>query len=240
MVTGGGFESRYKRLQRFFKEFEGFRFECLSKFLTHIISIKDSKWQLTLDRTNWKWGKANINILMLSIVFGSISIPLMWKFLDKRGSSSLEEQIDLIETFIKLFGMGRILEILADREFVGKEWFTYLKNRGIHFSIRIKKNLLLESLKGKQIYSRELFKNVKPNQSRWIKTLKNIYEVELFVAAIRATEGDLVIIATTYEPENAVNRYKLRWRIETLFGFLKTKGFRVHSHYNFQNCYTIC
>jgi len=77
MVTGGMFETRYKRLPRFFKGFEGFNFEFLSKFLANLIPIKNLKWQLILDRTNWKWRKVDINILMLSLVCGSISIPLI-------------------------------------------------------------------------------------------------------------------------------------------------------------------
>ena len=131
MVTGGMFETRYKRLPRFFKGFEGFNFGSLSKFLANLIPIKNSEWQLILDRTNWKWGKADIKILMLSLVCGSISIsiPLIWKFLPKRGCSSPAERIEVVETFIKLFGLNKILEILADREFVGKEWFAYLKEQ---------------------------------------------------------------------------------------------------------------
>ncbi|EXW59539.1 hypothetical protein J878_4174 [Acinetobacter baumannii 44467_5] len=43
--------------------------------------------QLTLDRTNWKWGKRNINILMLAIVYRGIAIPILWTLLNKRGNS---------------------------------------------------------------------------------------------------------------------------------------------------------
>ncbi|HAT8797519.1 TPA: IS4 family transposase, partial [Legionella pneumophila] len=30
------------------------------------------------DRTNWRWGKKDINILMLSVVYKGIAIPLFW------------------------------------------------------------------------------------------------------------------------------------------------------------------
>ena len=43
------------------------------------------KVQLTLDRTNWKWGKRDINILMLAIVYRGIAIPIVWTLLNEPG-----------------------------------------------------------------------------------------------------------------------------------------------------------
>ena len=52
MVTGGKWASRYKRLQRFLKEFQGFSFECLSRFIAHYFLPSEKPWQLAMDRTN--------------------------------------------------------------------------------------------------------------------------------------------------------------------------------------------
>ncbi|CAM0816742.1 transposase [Acinetobacter baumannii] len=57
------------------------------------------KVQLTLDRTNWKWGKRDINILMLAIVYRGIAIPIVWTLLNKRGNSDTKERIALIQRF---------------------------------------------------------------------------------------------------------------------------------------------
>jgi hypothetical protein len=38
-----------------------------------------------MDRTNWKFGKANINILTVGISWRGTAIPLVWMLLDKRG-----------------------------------------------------------------------------------------------------------------------------------------------------------
>ena len=70
-----------------------------------------------MDRTNWRWGKSDINILMLSVKYHSIAIPVMWRFLPKKGNSNFNERVELIEGFIKIFGEGKIAELLADREF---------------------------------------------------------------------------------------------------------------------------
>ena len=76
------------------------------------------KVQLTLDRTNWKWGKRNINILMLAIVYRGIAIPIVWTLLNKRGNSDTKERIALIQRFISIFGKDRIVNVFADREFI--------------------------------------------------------------------------------------------------------------------------
>ena len=66
------------------------------------------KVQLTLDRTNWKWGKRDINILMLAIVYRGIAIPIVWTLLNKRGNSDTKERIALIQRFISIFGKDRL------------------------------------------------------------------------------------------------------------------------------------
>lgn len=92
-----------------------------------------------MDRTNWQWGKKNINILMLSITYIGIAIPLFWSLLDKKGNSNTSERIVLMERFIIQFGKDKILGLLADREFIGADWFRWLKKKQFHFIIRIKK-----------------------------------------------------------------------------------------------------
>jgi hypothetical protein len=67
--------------------------------------------------------------------------------LDKRGNSNTQERMDILTSFIKQFGKISIRGVLADREFIGKQWFKYLKDNGINFIIRIKKMLKLRIVK---------------------------------------------------------------------------------------------
>ena len=46
--------------------------------------------------------------------------------LDKRGNSNWKERTRLIDRFIRLFGAECIDSLVADREFVGKQWGEYL------------------------------------------------------------------------------------------------------------------
>ncbi|WP_341756296.1 MULTISPECIES: transposase [unclassified Candidatus Tisiphia] len=53
------------------------------------------------------------------------------------------------------------------------------------------------------------------------------------VSALRNDEGELVIIATNDNPYHALDIYKRRWEIESLFACLKTRGF------NFENTHLV-
>ncbi|MDR8201979.1 hypothetical protein ABPitt_20770, partial [Acinetobacter baumannii] len=81
-------------LQRFFAG-QYFDYRQISQLIFNMFSF--DQVQLTLDRTNWKWGKRNINILMLAIVYRGIAIPILWTLLNKRGNSDTKERIALIQ-----------------------------------------------------------------------------------------------------------------------------------------------
>lgn len=46
-------------------------------------NLPDEPWILTMDRTSWKLGKRNINILVLAVAHNDMVIPLLWEFLTK-------------------------------------------------------------------------------------------------------------------------------------------------------------
>jgi len=99
------------------------------------------KWCIAIDRTNWQFGKKNLNFLVASVIWGAISIPLVWILLDKKGNSSTKERIELIEQILKIMPASSIEMILADREFIGADWMEYLNyNKKIAFAIRAKVN----------------------------------------------------------------------------------------------------
>ena len=130
--------SHYRRLQRFFAQIR-FPRHTLANLLLGLFYSADEKVYLSIDRTNWKWGKTNINLLVLSACYRGVAIPLYWTALNKRGNSNTQERIALITEFIEGFGKARIAGLLGDREFVGDDWFTYLLNQQIPFDLRVKK-----------------------------------------------------------------------------------------------------
>lgn len=63
-------ESHYMRLQHFMKEV-AFDYGPLARLLAEVMG-----WTVILDRTNWQFGKAHINILYLAVAWKSVAIPL--------------------------------------------------------------------------------------------------------------------------------------------------------------------
>jgi len=215
--------SSYRRLQRFFS---GFRvnYNDIVRLIVSLFSLDQAPRYLVLDRTNWQWGKTDINILFLCVVYRGAAIPLFWLLLNKRGNSSTRERIALIQRFISIFGKSWIEGLLGDREFIGKKWFSYLDKQEIAYYFRIRKDANTTNKNGKGIDVSWLFHGLKLQTPRVIKGKKSIYGHELYLAGMRITK-DYLIIATNRKPEKAIEIYAKRWQIETLFGCLKSKGF---------------
>ncbi len=57
--------SSYRRIQRFMCQFD-FSLEILSRLIFSLLPIENNLI-LVIDRTNWKFGEKNINILMLGV-----------------------------------------------------------------------------------------------------------------------------------------------------------------------------
>lgn len=74
--------------------------------------------------------------MVLSVLAGSVDIPIYWKQLGKIGASSQAERQELLGAALKHFDLQG-MTLLADREYIGKAWFNYLKSRQINFVIRL-------------------------------------------------------------------------------------------------------
>lgn len=228
--------SRYRKLQRFFANFR-LSYGSLAKLLVKLAGIDSEKWLLALDRTNWKFGKLDINILVLSICHNGIAIPIMWDMLPKAGSSNSFERQELMTRFISIFGVDKIAALLGDREFIGDIWLKFLSDSRVPFYIRIKSNLTIGRSEKELVTANHVVKKLKNSEYIVLKGKrylgKNYKGPKLSVSALRNEEGELVIIATNDNAYKALETYKRRWEIETLFGCLKTRGF------NFENTHMV-
>ena len=77
MPGGAKTDSKYKRLQRFFSGYN-FSMDDIAKLIVRFLPIRDEKWYLSMDRTNWKSGKLNINPLVLGIVHLGVAFLIIW------------------------------------------------------------------------------------------------------------------------------------------------------------------
>ena len=84
---------------------------------------------------------------MISIAYGSHSIPLVWSLLtDKKcGNSDFQDRKNIIEKLLEIVPMSKIEALLADREFLSAEFIEYLNDKGITFVIRAKENFIIDN-----------------------------------------------------------------------------------------------
>ena len=107
-------------------QWQGWIVHAMDSKLIFSLLLEKNSLVLVLDRTNWKLGEKNVNILMLRISYENVAFPLIFKMLDKIGNSNSCERITLIQNFIDWFGKDCIDCLLVDREFVDKEWLAFL------------------------------------------------------------------------------------------------------------------
>lgn len=77
-----------------------------------------------LDRTQWETN----NLLMVSVIWKKRAFPVYWQFLEKAGSSNLQEQIAVIRPVLKLLSCYEIV-VVGDREFRSVELAYWLKKK---------------------------------------------------------------------------------------------------------------
>lgn len=216
-------DSKYKKLQRFFRDFE-IPYADIADFVIKLLGVEGT-WTLSLDRTNWKFGSVDINLLVLGIVHQGIAYPLVWLALGKAGNSSTDERILIMEIFLKLFGKEKIACLVADREFVGKEWLEWLRQQGIHFHLRVRENFQVANGRGKMVAVYQLFRATRVNQPLVIEQPRRMWGEEWYFSGCYLGHGEYLILVSPTLDYDAVEQYAKRWEIETLFAALKTRGF---------------
>jgi hypothetical protein len=154
-ISTGSIYKNYQRLVHNCKINQDDLAACILKML----DVDDCKLTLAIDRTNWMYGKKYVNLLVLSVCLLGCSIPIYWAELDGRGNSNTEQRKELLGRFVTELGAERVDCLLADREFIGEDWFQYLIQAGINFVVRIKSNMWMEAC-GNIIKAGNLFNNV--------------------------------------------------------------------------------
>ena len=230
--------SHYRRLTRFFND--GWVKRHLWKWLMIWLISYIRQWDgrsmslyLTFDATTWEFGQTKIQLLVLSLVYRGISLPLCWVDLAKKGHSSQQERKRLLQMAATLYDL-RGFCLLADREYVGRDWFAFLDDLGLFFIIRLSRqdykyaisaggksygSLLKRALKGKIV-------------SQDIRIGQGCYQ---FVATCHQDGPNgtdplvLLLTNTTWGKQKVLVRYRIRWYTEPLFRHLKSNGFDLEA-----------
>ena len=105
--------SRYRRLQRFFQHVRLDQ-DALARLVIGMLNL-NRPVLLALDRTNWRIGSKDINILVLAVVTRRFRVPLMWTLLTHQGNSNTEQRIALMKRYLALFSAASIQKVSACR-----------------------------------------------------------------------------------------------------------------------------
>jgi len=137
----------------------------------------------------------------------------------------MDERIEFIERFIKIFSLDKIKCLFGDREFIGGKWSAFLLEKGIHFIMRIKENFQITNARGVSVPAKTLFRDLKTGEYKVLKGKRIVNGLSVYVVGMLLPDGEYLILATDKNPEEALEKYKKRWGIETLFQCLKGRGF---------------
>lgn len=210
-------DSVYRQIQRFLKNENEVSIDFLK-----LLKL-DGKLKILIDRTEWKFGSTWVNILTLSVAYKNVAIPVLWEVVNHKGNATAAEHKAIIEKFVAEFGANRILRVYADREFGSFELFSYLTENNIDFHIRLKTS---HKSGGKSFL--QIWRNVAEKVKLKGKVKIEVFGLELFVSCVKYQKDgktEYLIVASHERNNEAIEEYKVRWQIETMFGCLKSRGF---------------
>ena len=85
--------------RRFYRFFQFVKIDSglAARVVVELLQLGGKSWVLAIDRTNWDFGKTTINILMISVAWNGIGIPLIWMVLPAAGNSNTSERTGLLD-----------------------------------------------------------------------------------------------------------------------------------------------
>jgi hypothetical protein len=185
-----------------------------------------------IDGSSWKSGGLTYHFLTLSVLYQGVSVPVWWLELNHLGQSSQWHRQLLIRSALKLLNLqGKVL--LGDREYIGIEWFSALKQAGIGIVIRLRVSDYKGAIEasGKSITKLENQAKNQLGKIIWQSfTLQsNTYTFVMVAYRNRSGKIEFLRLITTLSPADAVERYQQRYRIESMFKHLKSNGFDLEA-----------
>jgi Transposase DDE domain len=227
-------QSNMTRIQDFYREVE-IDYDFVAILLLTLLP-KNKKLRICIDRTEWDFGKTQINILMVLVGHGDFQIPFYWEMLDNNsGNSNSNDRIDLLEKVFKIIDKKRIGLIVADREFIGHKWLKWMKDQELIFCVRIPKSHLIHRLNGQILKADDLIK-LFSNGTYLVDCMVDNVWGNVYVKPL--PDGDILFLFGNCEAKFLAQLYRKRWSIEVFFQNIKTRGFNLEDTH-LQNLYRI-
>src|SRR5665213_2796052 len=106
--------------RRFYRFFQFVRLDGVhaARVAVELLGLSGKPWVLAIDRTNWDFGKTTINILMISVAWNGMGVPLIWTLLPSAGNSDTKTRTELLDRLQKAFPCLTIVSLMGDGEFI--------------------------------------------------------------------------------------------------------------------------
>jgi hypothetical protein len=226
-------ESRRRKLQRFLDlpnlTISLIWLPLITYWLTTYCPI-GTRLSIAIDRSQW----GCINLFMVSLIWERRAIPLYWSLLPKLGNSTFESQTTNLEQVLPLFSEYKVI-LLGDGEFCSVDLANWLKEKGVSFCLRLKKNLCIET--EHLVWQRLDELGIVPGTSLYFqgKRVRKTRAVTGFALACkwRRNSGKYqvkeawFILTDLRSLPAAINAYKQRMGIEEMFRDCKKGGYDI-------------
>jgi Transposase DDE domain len=224
-------ESRRRKLQRFLDlpnlTISLIWFPLITYWLSTYCRI-GTRLSIAIDRSQW----GCINLFMVSLIWERRAIPLYWSLLPKLGNSNFESQTTNLEQVLPLFSEYKVI-VLGDREFCSVDLGNWLKEKGVSFCLRLKKNLCIET--EHLVWQRLDELGIVPGTSLYLqgKKVRKTLPTTGFELACKwkrnygkyQVKEAWFILTDLGSLRAALNAYKQRMGIEEMFRDCKTGGY---------------
>ena len=125
--------SLYRRFQNFFLKFD-MPIDDIGRLVLAKLSKPVDGWVLSMDRTNWKFGRTHINILVIGVVTRKVAIPVCWVVLPPLISRSV-----LSEGRRVGWGPSNYIPIYKYIQYIQKKYielYVYINTSNLHETSR--------------------------------------------------------------------------------------------------------
>ena len=217
--------SNETRIQDFFRQAD-LNYLVLAQLLLTLLPAT-GKLRLCLDRTEWDFGRCQVNILLVTVGRGAFQVPLYWELLDNRsGNSNAADRIALLQACVQVLGRTRIGLVVGDREFVGHVWLNWLRENKLPFLMRLPKHHQLTFASGRRQAITALGLAVGQQRHFLHCQVAGVWG-QVWVKALAGNEFLFLFAAPGLR--SLAQLYASRWTIEQCFQNLKGRGFNLEA-----------
>ena len=222
------YPSRVKQIHRFVKnKHVSYEAHYLPFIEAVIASLGLTEYRLSIDSSQ---AGRNCLLLTIGLVYKKRVIPLVWMvYTGRKGHSSAEKQLELLERVQRLWPDGATIILTGDAEFDGTSVINWLEaQQNWQYACRTAKNTQIRASQEEQWQALQDIAPP-PGQSQQINglffTRQDVGPVNIAFIWNEQEQEHLYLVTSAQTLEQTQRWYRRRFKIETLFADVKSRGF---------------